>query len=98
MINAQINELLKEIQNEQHPFEDEETLKGYIKDAEYYINESSGVEIDYTKDLKARKLLKNFVLYDRYKRLAEFKQLYGGEYADLQAKYYNYTNIQQWKI
>lgn len=94
MINAQINELLKEIQNEQHSFEDEETLKGYIKDAEYDINESSGVEIDYTKDLKARKLLKNFVLYDRYKRLAEFKQLYGGEYADLQAKYYNHTNIQ----
>lgn len=93
MDEKQIEELLKEIQNEQHPIEDEETLKGYIKDAEYDINESSGVEIDYSKDLKARKLLKNFVLYDRYKRLAEFKQLYVGEYVNLQAKYYESTNL-----
>ncbi len=98
MSEEQIKELLREIQNEQHPVEDEETLRGYIKEAQFDINESSGEEIDYSKDLKARKLLKNFVLYDRFKRLAEFKQLYVGDYVNLQAKYYKPTDIQWRKV
>lgn len=80
--------LLKEIKNEQHPLEDDFTLNSYIKEAQYDINDAVGFKIDFGKDLKARKLLKNYVFYERYKRLAEFKQLYIGEYADLQAKYY----------
>ena len=71
----------------------EETLKGYVKEAEYDINYSSGSKIDYKKDLQARSLLKNYVLYRRFNRLAEFKQLYGGEYANLQARYYKPTNL-----
>lgn len=89
-----IDKFVQEIRKEQHPIEDDETLKGYIKDAEYDINDSVGIEIDYEKDLKAKKLLKNYVLYDRYKRLAEFKNLYVGEYSDLQARYYKPTNLQ----
>ncbi|MBO5348988.1 MAG: hypothetical protein J6A89_04125 [Clostridia bacterium] len=93
MENAQIETIIKEIRNEQHPQENDETIKGYIKDAEYNINYSAGTKIDYDKDLDARKLLKNHVLYDRYKRLAEFKCLYEGEYSDLQAKYYKSADV-----
>lgn len=93
MNDTQIQALLQEIRNEQHPLEDDETLIGYIKDGEYDINEDSGEKIKYEVDLKAKSLLKNYVLYARYKRLAEFKQLYAGEYANLQAKYYNPTSI-----
>ena len=53
-----------------------------------------GNKIDYDKDLKARRLLKNYVLYADYKRLAEFKQIYIGEYDELQRKYYVNSNIQ----
>lgn len=93
MNDTQIQKLLQEIRNEQHPLEDDGTLIGYIKDGEYDINENSGENIEYEVDLKAKSLLKNYVLYARYKRLAEFKQLYGGEYANLQAKYYKPTSV-----
>lgn len=96
MEDTQIENLIKEIRGEQHisSAEKDDTLKDYIKEAEYDINSSSGSEIDYEKDLKARVLLKNYVLYRRFSRLAEFKQLYGGEYANLQSKYYKPSDIQ----
>ncbi len=95
MEDAQIKKLLQEIKMEQHtsPFKDDEEIIGYIKEAEYDINYICGTEIDYKTDLDARSLLKNRVLYADHKRLAEFKELYGAEYAALQAKYYNTTNI-----
>ena len=95
MNDTQIAELLEEIKQEQHtsPFKEDEEIIGYIKDGQYDINLVCGTEIDYTEDLKARSLLKNYVLYADYKRLAEFKQLYGAEYAFLQAKYYNPTDV-----
>ena len=95
MTEAQIGKLLEEIKQEQHPFpykEDEEFI-GYINEGAFDINEICGTEIDYEKDLKARSLLKNYVLYADNKRLAEFRQLYGGEYAALQAKYYRPTDV-----
>ncbi len=96
MNDAQIKELLKEIRGEQHisPLEKDEIIIGYIKEAEFDINDKSGEKINYEVDLKARGLLKNYVLYSRYKTLAEFKQLYVGDYAELQAKYYNSTSVQ----
>ena len=95
MNDTQIKTLIKEIRGEQHisPFEEDEVLKGYIKEAEYDINKNAGSKIDYEKDLKARSLLKNYVLYCRFSRLAEFKQLYVGEYANLQAEYYKPSDI-----
>ena len=95
MDDLKIKEIITEIRNEQHisSAEKEETLRGYVKEAEYDINYSSGSEIDYKKDLQARSLLKNYVLYRRFNRLAEFKQLYGGEYANLQARYYKPTSL-----
>lgn len=90
MNDTQIKKIVEEIKGEQHisPFEEDEVLIGYIKEGEYDINDNSGAKIDYEKDLKARSLLKNYVLYSRFKRLAEFKELYAGDYAKLQADYY----------
>lgn len=95
MNEAQIGKLLEEIKQEQHPspFKEDKEFIGYIKEAAFDINENCGTEIDYEKDLKARSLLKNYVLYADHKRLAEFRQLYGGEYAALQAKYYKPSNV-----
>lgn len=93
MTDTQIEKILQEIRNEQHPMENDEALIGYIKDGEYDINDVSGENIDYEIDLKAKTLLKNYVLYARYKRLAEFKELYGGDYANLQAKYYKPSSV-----
>ncbi len=95
MNNTQINILIKEVRGEQHisPMEDDDVLMGYIKDGEYDINDYCGTKIDYEKDLQAKSLLKNYVQYARYGRLAEFKQLYIGEYTYLQAKYYKPTNV-----
>lgn len=88
-------ELVEEIRGEQHisPNEGDNVVMGYLKDAQYDIDEYCGEKINYNVDLKARSLLKNFVLYARYSRLAEFRQLYAGEYAYLQAKYYKPSDL-----
>lgn len=95
MNDIQLHKLLEEIRGEQHisPNEDDNVVMGYLRDAQYDIDECCGEKIDYEVDLKARSLLKNFVLYARYSRLAEFRQLYAGEYAYLQAKYYKPSDI-----
>ena len=96
MTDRQIQELLQEIRDEQHisPFEEDTVIINFIKEAEFDINKLAGAKIDYENDLKARSLLKNYVFYARNRKLAEFKQLYGGEYAHLQAEYYRVTDIQ----
>lgn len=90
MNTTQIEKILKEIKSEQHlsPFKEDEEIISYIKEGEFDINHIVGKEINYDEDLQARSLLKNYVLYADNKRLAEFKELYGGEYAFLQARYY----------
>lgn len=95
MDDAKIEVFLNEIREEQHisPFRDDSEFIGYIKDGMYDINEYCGIKINYITDLKARRLLKNYVLYADYKRLAEFKQIYIGEYDELQRKYYVNSNI-----
>ncbi len=64
-----------------------EDLDKYVRNGIYDINNSVGVEINYLDDLKAQALLENYVLYAIYKRLYEFKQLYIGDYVELQIKY-----------
>lgn len=90
MTDEKVKILLKEIVDEQQisPFIKTDGLLNYIKEGIYDINYNAGKEIDYDKDLKARSLLKNYVLYARHKRLAEFKELYYSDYATLQAEYY----------
>lgn len=91
MSETQIQKLVQEIKEEQQisPFFDDKVIERYVKEAEYDINDNCGTKIDYEKDLKARSLLKNYVLYANHKKLSEFKILYGGEYAELQMEYYN---------
>ena len=90
-----IIDIIKEIRLEQHisPYRESEEFEGYVKEGMYNINNHCGAVIDYDKDLDARSLLKNYVLYADYKRLAEFKELYAGEYAKLQAEYYEATSV-----
>lgn len=96
MDGAKIEVFLNEIREENHisPFREDIEFLGYIKDGIYDINKYCGTKIDYSKDLKARRLLKNYVLYADYKKLAEFKQIYIGEYDELQREYYVNSNIQ----
>lgn len=95
MTETQISTILKEIKAEQQisPYFSDDILKNYIKEAEYDINNAVGKIVDYENDLKARSLLKNYVLYANHKRLAEFKELYRGEYAELQIKYNRDTDV-----
>lgn len=98
MNETQLNKILEEIKKEQQisPFFDDSTLTNYIKAGEYDINHAVGEKINYDEDLDARSLLKNYVLYSNHKRLAEFKELYGGEYAKLQIKYNQDTSLSWW--
>lgn len=95
MNETQIQEMVEEVREEQHisPNEKDEVISEMIKEAEFDINDKAGAKIKYDKDLIARSLLKNYVMYARFGRLAEFKQVYVGDYADLQAKYYKPSNI-----
>ena len=100
MTETQINTILEEIKVEQQisPYFDDSSLTNYIKEGEYDINHAVGEMVDYENDLEAKSLLKNYVLYSNHKRLAEFKELYGGEYAELQIKYNRDTNVSWWQI
>lgn len=100
MTDTQNKELLQEIRDKQHisPFEDDKTIESYITEAKFDINNIAGAEINYSEDFQAKSLLENYVFYARHKRLAEFKERYGGEYVKLQAKYYRNSDIQWRKI
>ena len=95
LTDAQIEKLVSEIRQEQQISPDlpDTNFISYIKSGEFDIDEVVGINIDFEKDLKARELLKNYVLYANYKRLAEFKELYLSDYVTLQIKYNRDTNI-----
>lgn len=95
MITEQIMTIYEEICIEQHisPFIDEKRIENLIRDGIYDIEHSVGFEIDFLKDLKAKSLLKNYVLYANHARLAEFKSLYQGEYIELQRDYYTHSRL-----
>ena len=90
-----IAELVKEIRKEQtiSPKINDDNFRNFIVEAMYNINYETGEYINFINDLDAKSLLKNYVLYARYNRLAEFKELYRREYASLQFKYNNDSNI-----
>ncbi len=99
MNEEQIKEFLENYREENHisPFRENSEFIEYIKDGIEDINDYCGAKIDYIKDLKARRLLKYYVLYADYKKLAEFKQIYEGWYDELQRNYFiknNNSNIQ----
>lgn len=90
-----ISDLIEEIRNEQSisPRQKDTVFKQYLCEGIYSINKAVGFEINYDEDLEARSLLKNYVLYANYKRLAEFKELYEKDYVSLQIKYNKDSNI-----
>lgn len=90
-----IGNIVQEVIKEQtiSPRLDDDILINYIKEGMYDINDSVGCMIDYNEDLEAKALLKNYVLYANYKRLAEFKELYMSDYVALQLKYNRDTSV-----
>ena len=89
-----LKKFLEEYKEENHisPFREDSEFVEYIKDGAEDIDKVCGTKIDYEKDRKARRLLKNYVLYADYKKLAEFKELYIGWYDELQRYYYVKNN------
>ncbi len=92
-------EILSEFKEENHISslrEDDESILNYIREGIADINENNGTITDFDKDLISRRLLKLYVLYADNKRVAEFKSLYAGEYAERQRFYFqaSCTNVQ----
>lgn len=84
-----IIKLLEEIRSEKKisPLKKNEEFEKLLLEGIYDIEEAIGFYIDFDKDLKARKLLKNYVLYSMYNLLAKFKEDYLSEYTELQFRY-----------
>ena len=98
MNEDEIQVFLNEYREENHisPFRSDSEFTEYIKDGIADINDYCGTKIDYQKDRKARRLLKNYVLYADYKKLAEFEKIYEDKYDELQRDYFvknNNSNI-----
>lgn len=68
-------------------------LEEKLKSSMFVIDEIVGYEINYEEDIEAKELLKYRIFYDLNFRLAEFDELYGGNYAALQIKYYRTADI-----
>ena len=90
MNESKIQVFLEEYREENHvsPFRNDSEFLEYIKDGIADIDDYCGSKIDYETDRIARRLLKNYVLYADYKKLAEFKEIYIGEYDALQRNYF----------
>ncbi len=85
-------ELTKEFIEEKNisEFENEKKFKLKFYAAIQDLNENIvGVEIDYETDYIARNLLKEYVFYDYYNMLPEFKERYANEFTKLQFKYHS---------
>ncbi len=91
-----VAEIVKEVREEQliAPTIPDNNFVKYVQEGMFNINSLVGSMVDYNEDLDARSLLKNYVLYANYKRLAEFKELYMSDYVALQIKYNNDTELQ----
>ena len=85
----QIEKILKEIKGEYYisPFYQEETVKGYIKEAEQSIKNNVSDFVDFDTDLQARSLLKNYVKYALENLKDEFEIRYAKDYTELQINY-----------
>lgn len=94
--NDSIIKLLEEIRVEKKisPLKDMKDFKNILLTGIYDIEEKIGFYIDFDNDLKARDLLKNYVLYSTHNLLAKFKEDYFSEYTELQIKYNCDTIIQ----
>lgn len=85
-------ELTEELIRERHisAFENENDFKLKFYAAIQELNENVvGVEMDYETDYVARNLLKEYVFYDYYNMLPEFKERYASDFIKLQFKYHS---------
>ncbi|WP_159639106.1 hypothetical protein [Erysipelothrix anatis] len=89
--DVDITQLMAEIRIEQNisPYVEDASFIHLIDEGIYDINNMSGFRIDYDEDRDARALLKMYVLYRRFARLSEFKEVYAGAYTTLQIRYHN---------
>lgn len=90
MNNDLIQNILKEFLEEKRisSFEKTTGFEKKIKTAMQDISENLiGSKIDFKEDLVARDLVKEYVFYDFYNRLPEFKERYANEFTKLQFKY-----------
>ena len=65
----------------------EARIKSFIASSIQYLNGIAGVEIDYDKDLLARDLLKNRVLYYDAQAVDDFAKNYNGLLEELRIAY-----------
>lgn len=90
MNNTLESEIVKEFISEKRivAYENNTIFESKVKLAMQFLNETIvGTEINYDKDLEARNLLKEYVFYDFYNRLPEFKERYANDLTQLQFKY-----------
>lgn len=90
-----IKNLIKEIRLEQKvsPSRKNEEFESYVKHGIFDIEENIGVYINFDTDLRARALLKDYVLFSDHKMIKDFKERYSDDYFYLQAKYARDTNV-----
>lgn len=84
-----IEALIEEIKGEYFisPFFSTITIENYILEAMDDIKKNVSSNIDFTTDLKARALVKNYVKYAIENLKDEFKVRYASEYLELQINY-----------
>lgn len=90
-----INKILEEIKIEQKisPLRNINELKNILNQGIYDIEYYVGKYIDFDKDLQARDLLKNYVLFSDHNLKSKFKEEYQNEYINLQIKYNSNTVV-----
>ncbi len=90
-----IVKIVDEIFDEKHlsPMLEKKPFHNFVKEGAQDINEAVGTRINYSEDLKARSLLKNYVLYASKNLLHIFKVNYMEDYVSLQFKYNRDTDL-----
>lgn len=93
--NDSLEKILEEIRIEQKvsPLKDMSEYENTLLSGIYDIEDSVGYYIDFDIDLKARDLLKNYVLFSMHNLKSKFKEDYANEYISLQFKYNRDTDI-----
>lgn len=70
----------------------EQRIEKYIESSIQYLNGIAGAEIDYDRDLLARDLLKNRVLYYDSQAIDDFAKNYNGLLEELRITYLVHVN------
>lgn len=95
LTKEETEKIINEIFDEKHlsPMLNKIIFINFVKEGEQDIDEAVGCQINYSEDLKARSLLKNYVLYASKNLLHIFKENYKEEYVSLQFKYNRDTSL-----